>query len=137
MTDVLLRQTNDGGNITILGGLCQMSEGLETASYLSMFGGNEQDAGDADTTLQWWGNIGETDAARTYRGETQNLIKSLPAIPANLQRIEQAAERDHAWMIEAGIATAVAVTARIPALNRVTVEVQITTLAEVVQFSFG
>lgn len=137
MTDVLLRHTADGGSITITGGLCQLSEGLETASYLSMFGGNEQDAGDADTTLQWWGNIEETEAARTYRGETQNLIKSLPAVPANLLRIEQAAERDHAWMIEAGIATAVKVTARIPALNRVAVDVEITTLAEVVQFTFG
>jgi len=137
MTDVLLRHTNDGGSITILGGLCQMSEGLETASYLSMFGGNEQDEGDADTTLQWWGNIDEPDAARTYRGETQNLIKSLAAIPANLLRIEEAAERDHAWMIEAGIATAVAASARIPALNQVAVDVEITTLAEVVQFSFG
>lgn len=137
MTDVLLRQTNDGGSITIVGGLCQMSEGLETAVYLSMFGGNEDDAGDADTTFQWWANIGEPDAARTYRGETQQLIASLPAIPANLRRIEQAAARDLAWMLEAGVANAIAVSARIPALNRVAVDVEITTLAEVIQLSFG
>jgi phage gp46-like protein len=137
MTDVLLRQTNDGGDIIAQAGLLQMSEGLETAAFLSMFGGNEQDAGDSDSAEQWWGNIGETETARTYRSETQFLIKSLPAIPANLLRIEQAAERDLAWMIEAEVAKSIAVAARIPELNRVVVDVTIVTLLREVTFSFG
>lgn len=137
MTDVLLRQTNDGGDITAEAGLLRMSEGLETAAFLSMFGGNEQDGGDTDATEQWWGNIGETEAARTYRSETQFLIKSLPTIPANLLRIEQAAARDLAWMVEAGVAKSVAVAARIPALNSVAVDVTIDTLLREVTFTFG
>jgi phage gp46-like protein len=115
-----------------------MSEGLETAAYLSLFGGNEDDAGDgASERHQWWGNFAETEPARTYRSETQNLIRSLPAVPRNLRRIEQAAARDLAWMIAAGIAKSIAVSASIPELDRVTVAVTIVTLKEQIQLVFG
>lgn len=138
MTDVLLRQTSDGGDITLEGGLLLMSEGLETAAYLSLFGGNEDDPGDAGaSTLQWWGNLLETDAARTYRSETQYLIKSLPAIPANLRRIEQAAARDLQWMLDTATALSVTVEATIPALNRVRINLTIDTTTDRVELSFG
>lgn len=137
MTDVLLRQTDDGGSITVEGGLVLLSEGLETAAYLSLFGGNEDDAADADTTLQWWGNLTETEPERTYRSETQFLLKSLPAIPANLRRIEQSAARDLQWMLDASVATSIGVEATIPALNRVRINLTIDTLTEQLLLSFG
>lgn len=127
MTDVLLRQTNDGGDITIQGGLLLMSDGLETAAYLSLFGGNEDDPADTDPTLQWWGNLLESEAARAYRSETQFLLAALPAIPANLRRIEQAVARDLKWMIDTALAQSVAVEATIPALNRVRIGLAIVT----------
>lgn len=125
MTDVLLRQTNDGGDITVDHGLVLLSEGLETAVFLSLFGGNEDDAGGASTELQWWGNLIETEPASTYRSETQHLTRSLPAVPFNLRRIEQAASRDLQWMLDTGDADSVAVEATIPGLNRVRLEVTI------------
>ncbi len=137
MTDVLLRQSNDGGDITIENGLVLLSEGLEPAVFLSLFGGNEDDPGDADTTQQWWGNIGETAPERTYRSETQHLIKSLPAIPANLRRIEQAAARDLQWMLDTGEAESVSVEATIPELNRVRTNVTIQTTTERIELAFG
>jgi phage gp46-like protein len=137
MTDVLLRQTNDGGDITVDGGLMLMSDGLEAAAFLSLFGGNEQDGGDSESTEQWWGNVIEPEPTRRYRSETQYLIRSLPAIPSNLRRIEQAAARDLDWMIETGIAKSIVVAARIPNLDRVTVNVTIVTLKEQIQLSFG
>jgi phage gp46-like protein len=137
MTDVLLRQTNDGGDITVDGGLMLMSDGLETAAFLSLFGGNEQDGGESDSTQQWWGNVIEPEPTRRYRSETQYLIRSLPAVPSNLRRIEQAAARDLDWMISTGIAKSIVVAARIPNLDRVTVNVIIVTLREQIQLSFG
>lgn len=119
MTDVLLRQSNDGGEITIQGGLLLMSEGLETAAYLSLFGGNEDDPAGTDTTLQFWGNLLEVEPERHYRSETQFLVQALPAIPFNLRRIEQAAARDLQWMLDAGVAVSVTVEATIPAVDRV------------------
>lgn len=137
MTDVLLRQTADGGEITVDAGLVLMSEGLETAVYLSLFGGNEDDPGDADRTRQWWGNIGESEPARTYRSETQYLIRSLPSVPSNLRRIEQAATRDLQWMIDTGVARSIAVAALIPAVDRVTLDIRIATARDQIQLSFG
>jgi len=127
LTDVLLRQTNDGGNITIQGGLVLLSEGLETAAYLSLFGGNEDDPAEADTVLQWWGNLLDAEPERAYRSETQYLVRSLPAIPANLRRIEQAAARDLKWFVDTGVALSVTVEARIPALNKIGIALVIIT----------
>lgn len=137
MTDVLLRQTADGGSITVESGLFLLSDGLETAVYLSLFGGNEQDSGEGASDQQWWGNLSETEPARTYRSETQFLLRALPAIPVNLLRIEQAAGRDLQWMIDEGAAQSVKVSAHIPALNRVAVNVALVVLARLIQFSFG
>lgn len=137
MTDVLLRQSDNGGEITVEAGLVLLSEGLETAAYLSLFGGNEEDAGGDATELQWWGNLIETEPARIYRSETQHLIRSLPAVPRNLRRIEQAAARDLQWMLDTGVATAISVAATIPALNRVRLEVIIETRTERLELAFG
>lgn len=138
MTDVLLRQSPDGGEITVEAGLVLMAEGLETAAYLSLFGGNEDDSGDdATDRLQWWGNLGEPEPNRTYRSETQFLIRSLPAVPRNLLRIEQAASRDLAWMVAAGVAKSVVVLASIPDVGRVDVAVTIVTLTRQIHLSFG
>jgi phage gp46-like protein len=138
MTDVLLRQTNDGGDITPQGGQLLMSEGLETAAYLSLFGGNEDDPAEGDTTLQWWGNLLDSEPERAYRSETQFLLKSLPAIPVNLRRIEQAASRDLAWMLDTGVAQSITVEATIPAVSRVRVApVIITASGQRIELFFG
>lgn len=137
MTDVLLRLAPDGGDITVDNGLVLMSDGLETAALLSLFGGNEQDPGNADSSQQWWGNLDQTTPARTYRSETQYLLRSLPAVPANLRRIEEAASRDLAWMLESEVATSITVAASIPALNRVRLDVSIVTRTTQLHLSFG
>lgn len=122
--DVLLYQTNDDGDINVDGGIVAMSGGLETAAYLSLFGGNEQDDGRKDNPLQWWGNLGE-DPERQYRSETQYLLRSVPAIPANLRRIEEAAVRDLGWFVSSGAATSVSAAASMPGLNKVRLAVTI------------
>jgi len=117
--DVLLYQSNDNGEINSVAGVIEMSGGLETAAYLSMFGGNEQDDGRQDNPLQWWGNLDETESARQIRSETQYLLRSIPSIPANLRRIEDAAKRDLAWFESAGVASSIDVSASMPGLNKV------------------
>lgn len=122
--DVLLYQTNDDGDVTIEAGVVAMSGGLETAAYLSLFGGNEQDDGRKDSPQQWWGNIGEVPE-RQYRSETQHLLRSIAAIPANLRRIEEAAVRDLGWFVSTEAATGVSVQASMPGLNKVRLLVSI------------
>lgn len=138
MSDVLLRQTNDGGEIACENGLVLMSEGLETAAFLSLFGGNEDDAGDdASRAEQWWGNLDEVEPTRTYRSETQHLMRSVPAVPRYLRRFEEAAARDLDWMVATGVAKSVSVVASIPRFERVSLAVTIVTLKEQIQLVFG
>jgi phage gp46-like protein len=138
MTDVLLRASNDGGTIVAENGLVLMSDGLESAAYLSLFGGNLDDPGDSGgVRAQWWGNLDEPEATRTYRSETQWLTDRLPAVPSNLRRFEQAAGRDLAWMVATGVAKSVTVECSIPAINRVRFTIEIVTLKEKLQLVFG
>ena len=122
--DVLFFLTTDGGDITVEGGVVDMAGGLETAVTLSLFGGNEDDDGRADSPDQWWGNLGE-ERERQYRSETQHLLRSLPAVSSNLRRLEDAAVRDLAWMTATGAASDVSVAVSLPALNRVRIAVSV------------
>lgn len=125
MTDVAMRHTEDGGEIDFVDGRSVMSDGLFNAVYLSLFGGNERDGGGDDTAhLQWWGNLIESDPAAHYRSETQYLLRSIPAIPANLRRLEDAIGRDLAWMV-GSIVDSVTASATIPGIGRVNLVVEL------------
>lgn len=133
--DVRLYQINDDGEIDMVAGQFVMSDGLETAVYLSLFGGNDEDSGlEADDLRQWWGNLEEPDLTRRYRSETQFLLESLPLVPANLRRVEDAAGRDLAWMV-GGVASSVEVTASVPALN--TIRVAIALVVDDAEYDFA
>jgi len=134
--DVSLFQTDDDGDITVIDGIVTMSGGLETAAYLSLFGGNEDDDGRSDNPVNWWGNIDEVDLDRQYRSETQNLLEALPATTGNLRRIEDAVNRDLAWFIESKVASSVNVTVSIPGINRIKLKINIEALGNESDFEF-
>jgi phage gp46-like protein len=134
--DVSLYQTNDGGEISALDGIVAMSGGLETAAYLSLFGGNEDDDGRADNALNWWANIDETDPSREYHSETQHLLRSLPATTGNLRRLEDAARRDLSWFEAENVASSVSVVASIPGVNQIKLSIDIEALGEEASFEF-
>ena len=123
--DVLLAQTTNDGDIESVDGVVTMTCGLETAVYLSMFSG----AG-------WWGDLQETDPDRRHPSETEQLIESLPAVPANLRRIEQAALRDLAMFLNQRIASTVQVTTSIPDVDRVELQVIIEARGQRSEFNF-
>jgi phage gp46-like protein len=137
MTDVLIRQTDDGGEISFFNGEPVTSDGLDQAVYLSLFGGNQDDSGsDGDKPNQWWGNWDEPDPTRQYRSATQNLVESIPAVPANLKRVEDAASGDLAWFTETGLATGFRVRATMPGINRIALEVFVEIDGRVNEFRF-
>lgn len=134
--DVNLFQTTDDGEITVTDGIVEMSGGLETAAYISLFGGNEDDDGRASNSFNWWANIDEIDPDRQYRSETQNLLQSLPATTGNLRRIEDAANRDLAWFITKKVASSITIAVTMPALNRIKITVDIEARGEESSFEF-
>lgn len=116
MSDVLLTNNPNGGEIEIANGRVAMTDGYESAAYLSLWGGNDEDAGsDRDTSKSWWGNIGEPTESQ-HRSKTQHLLRSMPLAPRNIRTIEDAAKSDLAWLLQYG-ASDISVSASIPALN--------------------
>lgn len=125
MTDVLLHASVNGGEMELVNGVVSLDETPFTAVYISLFGGNLDDAGtSAAVAAQWWGNWSEPDLTRHIRSRTQALLISLPAITSNLIRVEEAAAADLAWMTES-IADSVQVTASLPARNTIRLLVEI------------
>ena len=134
--DVLLFQTLDDGNITIENGIVEMSGGLPTAVYLSLFGGNEDDIGSINNELTWWGNRNEIGNFNTYVSETQNILQSLPVTSSNLLRVEQAILRDLNWILEDNIASNIDITVSIPDLNKIKIIVDTEAFGQESTFEF-
>ena len=134
--DVHLFQTLDDGDINVENGLIEMSAGLDSATYLSLFGGDEDDDGRANNPLTWWGNVTEQQPSRQYRSETQYLLERLPVITKNLLRIDDAVKRDLAWLLDENIASSVEVNTTMPALNRIGIKVVITAEGRESEFNF-
>lgn len=116
MSDVLLFQTNNDGDIT--DGLT-LTTGLETAVYLSLFGGNENDDGTPGNPKAYWANVNTDEADQRQISRLQNLLAGLPATTGNLKRLNDAALADLAWL------DGVTVSSSIPQLNRVKITVDI------------
>lgn len=134
--DVLLFQTNDDGEINVENGIVEMSGGLESAAYLSLFGGNEQDDGRLGSEETWWGNVIEPVLTRRQRSETQYLLRSLPLTSFNLPRVQDAATRDLAWFLTDNVASSVTVLASIPKANTLNLIITIEAKGEESRFEF-
>jgi phage gp46-like protein len=132
MSDVRLFQTPDGGEISVVNGVAAMDGGLNTYIYLCLFGGNDDDPGESDTTKSWWGNSLETDPNRQLRSRTQNMLKSIPATSGNVKRIKIAVESDIEFAVSSGVLKEAVVTVSIPKLNRVSIVID----SEVGQFEY-
>lgn len=124
VNDILLFQTNDGGDIIIENGRVKTTAGLETAVYLSLFGGNDNDSGIGNNLSQWWGNINEPVLDR-YRSQTQFTLKSIPLISGNLARIRDAVSNDLSWLVETEIASSLMVELFIEDVNKLRIEIEI------------
>ena len=93
MTDLLLYQTLNGAEINVENGLAEMDNGLGTAFYLSLVGGNQDGS-------EYWGNAIEKNSASRLYGRTQQLLTALPVTTANILRIQAAVKEDLSWSAE-------------------------------------
>lgn len=96
--DVWMYQTFDDGNVYVLEGDLYRTDGLETAVYLSLYGGNPDDNGTEGNRLGWWGNDGQEDPARQMVSRFQNMLEGAPLTSGNILRFEDAAAADLAWL---------------------------------------
>lgn len=124
--DVVLYQSADGGEITCTNGVIAIDDGVATSVFLSLFGGNEDDAGDdAEKHLEWWGNKVETSESKKLRSRLQYLLRNQPATSGTLLLFEDAAKLDLQWVLDTKLADSLEVSASIPKRNWVKIEVKI------------
>lgn len=121
MSDIRLKETLDGGDFVLIevedtDGLfhdLDLDGGLETAIYLSHFGGNLE----ANTTgneepgvlrKDWFGNtFVSEDPERMANSELDRAYFELPVTSGNLLKFEDAAEADLKWLLTNDIASSV------------------------------
>lgn len=135
--DVLLKDSPDGGEIEIKDGLISCDKGFSTAVYLSLFGGNEDDKGLAESNKGFWGNcLGDKKTRLVSR--FQNVIKGCPLTPKNVLAACSAAKDDLDWMLEDKIADDISVTGRILSVTNANFHVKIMKQnANVIETEFG
>ena len=111
--DVLLYQTTDGGNINVEDGIVQMTTGLETAVYFSLFSPDD-----------WYGNETTDDPNEKLHSETELIISKKPQTSKNYQLLVQAIEQDLKWLTES-LANNVSASITSDSLNRVNINITI------------
>ena len=124
--DILIKSTNDGGEIEIKDDFFVMETGFRSATYISLFGGNIKDNGtDATKNKSWWGNqLVPNEPNKKIVSRTMAIIKGFPATPANLRKVELTAIDDLAWFKSEKICDTIIVVGSIPSKNRLELHVQ-------------
>ena len=131
--DLLLCDTLDGGDIAISNGFIVSDRTFNTAIYLSLFGGNQEDNGRVRNSKTWWGN--------TLRGVNENqklvsrfqaIIFGLPMTTKNILKADEAAKLDLAWLIDEGFADEITTDGRAAGHNRLSLKVQLKAGGEII-----
>lgn len=112
--DVLLFQTLNGGDISITDGIVKMTEGLETAVYLSLF-----------SPKDWFCNDAAETPVEKLSSQTEEVINNKPQSSKNYQLLVQAVNADLKWLIDNGNANNIDVAVSSDGLNRVSISVTI------------
>lgn len=131
--DLLLKDTLDGGEISLQNGEFVMESGYRNALTLSLLGGNELDDGTEKNSNTWWGNfLANTSKSEKYISEFQNLIRSLPLTTKNIVLAEKAAQRDLTWLIDEKIADDVSVSIKAIDLKKIDMQINVTKNGDVI-----
>jgi hypothetical protein len=92
--DVLLFQGPDDGDVSVQGGVTEMTQGPESMIYIILAGPNEGDDGtEATAHLQWMGNEDEP-LENQIRGRFHELLNGIPITSGTLGDLRDAAISD-------------------------------------------
>lgn len=121
--DVKLIITKEGFDIDLKNNFIEMTSGFESAIFLSIFGGNEEDDySEATKEKQFWGNRLNDNQ---YRSRTLKFINGSYANAQNLQLLEQNILLDLNWFIEENIADTLEVDCSIPNFNELKIDIRL------------
>lgn len=87
MTDVLIYEVGEGGDILLRGTDLARVNGEENGPYLAMFGGSD-----------WWGNY--LVPRRPFQSKTETVLRNVTLNSAGRLAIENAAKEDLGYLTE-------------------------------------
>lgn len=132
--DVYFFDDVDGGDISIINGLVVGDRAFSTASYLSLFGGCEEDGGKVDDPKTWWGNrFRGTLEDEKMVSRVQSFFKRQPITSKNIQKAEELTKADLHWMKDNGIADDISVDIKAVDINRVEATIVIKKSGELIE----
>ena len=132
--DVLLLDTNDGADLTIVNRLVQLDTGFYSAVYLSLFGGDKDDTGEVVNNNTWWGNkLQNISENEKLVSRFQAFINSVPLISKNIRLAEEKALQDLQWMIDDGIADSIEAVITVINRKEINLKIDITKFGEVIE----
>ncbi len=100
--DVQIVSTSDGADIVLEKGLIKDCRNFDTAVFLSLLGGNDEDLNRRPKET-WWGNLIEgTREIEWITSEFGAMIKGFPLTSGNLRKAKDACNRDLEWIISEG-----------------------------------
>lgn len=120
--DVILYDTVDGGEIS---DDIETRYPIDSAAYLSLFGGNAQDDGSANNSATWWGNLLESDPNYKQVSKTQYALANLALAPMNIHKFKAAALSDLNWITSLGYGKTLDVSVTIPGVNKIKIIVSV------------
>lgn len=132
--DVLIFDTEDGGEISVINGLVIPDGGFRTAVFLSLFGGNKNDGGEVISGETWWGNKLEgVSENEKLVSRFMAFIRSVPLSSKNLKIAQDKAEEDLKWFLDDGIADSVEVKLLDEGNNRIQLNVRIEKSGQIIE----
>ena len=132
--DVLLFDTEDGGEISVINGLVIPDGGFRTAVYLSLFGGHKDDGGEVASGDTWWGNRLEgVSESEKLVSRFMAFVRSVPLNSKNLKIAQDKAEEDLKWFLDDGIADSVDVELLDEGNNRIQLNMRIEKSGKIIE----
>lgn len=132
--DVLLFDTENGGEISVINGLVIPDGSFRTAVYLSFFGGNKDDGGDVASSDTWWGNRLEgVSENEKLVSRFMAFVRSVPLNSKNLKIAQDKAKEDLKWFLDDGIADSVEVNLLDEGNNRIQLNVKIEKSGKIIE----
>jgi phage gp46-like protein len=124
--DLALTDSPDGGEIGVIDELFVCDRSFNTAVYLSLFGGNRNDAGKVKSPNEWWGNrLSGTAEAEKMTSRFQAVVAGNPMTTKNIALCEGAALLDLEWLKTEGAADEIIAEGRAGAGNKFYLTIEI------------
>jgi phage gp46-like protein len=124
--DILLYETENGGEVKEENGLIMPDKNFFTAVYLSLFGGNKTDPGKVKNDNEWWGNrLSGISENEKLRSRFQFVIAGFPMTVKTIKEAETAAALDLDWFIQEKIADEITIYGQATGKNKFNLTVEI------------